>query len=341
MCALNKQQLNSDLLTWFRAEKRKLPWRETTDPYKIWMSEVMLQQTQVKTVVPYFNHFVSKYPTIDDIANEEEVNLLKDWEGLGYYNRIRNFHQATKEVQEKYNSIVPEDPNSFQSLRGVGPYIQGAVMSIAYNHKIAAVDGNVMRVFCRLERYDEDITKAKTVKSIKQNIESWMSDDAGDFNEAMMELGATICTPRAPKCIICPVQSHCKSYQHHDMLQYPVKQKQKPKKDEAYNVFVIQNQHGAFYLLEQEADLLKGMYEFPKFDVDTSLESIEEQLELEFTSQPEYIAQVRHVFTHKTWILEVYLIHTHNSQNHFKNVDTIKRLPMSKGMQKVMTLLDA
>lgn len=338
---MSKAQFNSDLLTWFRASKRQLPWRETSDPFKIWMSEVMLQQTQVKTVIPYYNHFVRKYPSIDAIANEQEENLLKDWEGLGYYNRIRNFHSATQEVQAKYNSIVPEEPHVFQSLRGVGPYIEGAVMSIAFNHKIAAVDGNVMRVFSRLKRFNEDISKQKTVKTIKKDIESWMSDDAGDFNEAMMELGATICTPRAPKCIICPVQSHCKSYQHGDVLDYPVKAKQKQKRDEVYNVFIIQNQHGAFYLVEQVENLLKGMYEFPKFDVDTSLESIEDELDVSFTSQPLYLAQVKHVFTHKTWILEAYIIHSKSMDEHFKSVEEMRMLPMSKGMQKVMALLEA
>ena len=338
---MNKVQLNKDLLEWFRASKRQLPWRETSDPFKIWMSEVMLQQTQVKTVIPYYNHFVRKYPTIDAVANAEEVSLLKDWEGLGYYNRIRNFHFASKEVQAKYNSIVPEDPQEFQSLRGVGPYIEGAVMSIAFNHKIAAVDGNVMRVYSRLHRYGEDISKQKTIKAIKADIESWMSDDAGDFNEAMMELGAMICTPKAPKCIICPIKSYCVGYEHNEVLNYPVKAKQKPKKEKIYNVFIIQNQHGDFYLVEQKDDLLKGMYEFPKYDIDTSIENIEEALNVEFTSQPIYLSQVKHVFTHKTWILEAYIIHTNDSNEHFKSIDEIQSLPMSKGMQKVLVLLDA
>ena len=337
---MNKVQLNKDLLSWFRSSKRQLPWRETRDPYKIWMSEVMLQQTQVKTVIPYYNHFVQKYPTIDALANTEEVNLLKDWEGLGYYNRIRNFHFATKEVQAKYNSIVPEEPHEFQSLRGVGPYIEGAVMSIAFNHKIAAVDGNVMRVYSRLNRYGEDISKQKTVKSIKRDIETWMSDDAGDFNEAMMELGATICTPRSPKCILCPLKAHCESFEHNDVLNYPVKAKQKPKKETVYNVFIIQNQDEDFYLVEQSEDLLKGMYEFPKYDVDTSMENIEDGLNIEFTSQPTYLSQVKHVFTHKTWTLEVYMIHTNHTNEHFKSADKIQKLPMSKGMQKVMALLE-
>lgn len=337
---MNKEQLNEQLLSWFRSSKRQLPWRETSDPFKIWMSEVMLQQTQVKTVIPYYNHFISKYPTIDDIANEKEEVLLKDWEGLGYYNRIRNFHFATKEVQAKYNSIVPEDPHEFQSLRGVGPYIEGAVMSIAFNHKIAAVDGNVMRVYSRLERFDEDISKQKTVKAIKRDIESWMSEDAGDFNEAMMELGATICTPRAPKCIICPIKEHCESYKHGDVMKYPVKSKQKPKTEEVYNVFLIRNQHDAFYLVEQEENLLKGMYEFPKFDVDTSIETIEDELGLEFTGSPMYVSQVKHVFTHKTWILEVYILHANSTDAHFHSADKMRALPMSKGMQKVMASLE-
>lgn len=337
---MNKQQFNSALLTWFYENKRKLPWRETSDPYKIWLSEVMLQQTQVKTVIPYYNHFIDKYPTLDDIANADSTDLLKDWEGLGYYNRIRNFNAATQEVQAKYNSIVPDTPHVFQTLKGVGPYIQGAVMSIAFNHKIAAVDGNVMRVYSRIEMYGEDISKQKTVKFIKQDIESWMSDASGDFNEAMMELGATICTPKAPKCIICPVKDYCKSFKTGTVMDYPVKAKARPKREKSYNVFIIQNKDGALYLEEQGADLLKGMYEFPKFDVDTSLDNVAESLGVSLDSDLNYLGEVKHVFTHKTWLLEVYLIYSNSHHNAFKSLSELSDLPMSKGMQKVFELID-
>lgn len=337
---MSNQQFNSALLTWFYEHKRELPWRETSDPYKIWLSEVMLQQTQVKTVIPYYKHFLNKYPTLDDLADAETQNLLKDWEGLGYYNRIRNFHFATQEVKERYNSIVPDTPHVFQTLKGVGPYIQGAVMSIAFNHKIAAVDGNVMRVYSRIKSYGEDISKQKTVKFIKQDIETWMDDAAGDFNEAMMELGATICTPKAPKCIICPVKDYCRSYADGTVMEYPVKAKARLKREQTYNVYIVQNKDGAFYLTEQEEDLLKGMYEFPKFDIDTSLDNVAEALDVTLDSEATYLGEVKHVFTHKTWLLEVYLIYSNSSHDSFKSLSDIQDLPMSKGMQKVFDLID-
>lgn len=230
-----RTKFNDTLLNWYQANKRQLPWRETSDPFKIWLSEVMLQQTQVITVIPYFEKFITKYKDIDALANADEEALLKDWEGLGYYNRIRNFHHAVKEVQEKYDSKVPSKPEEFFSLKGVGPYIGGAVQSIAFNNQLAAVDGNVLRVMTRLNRDSRDTTKVSVQKDIKNFIESDMPLEAGDFNQALMELGATICTPRTPKCVVCPVREHCEAFKKGEVMNYPVKKKAKKKAEYYYN----------------------------------------------------------------------------------------------------------
>lgn len=336
---LNYKLFNESLLDWYYEVRRDLPWRETSDPYKIWLSEVMLQQTQVKTVIPYYNKFIKKYPTLDSIANENSESLLKEWEGLGYYNRIRNFHEAVKEVQSTYQSEVPNQPETFFTLKGVGPYIGGAVQSIAFNHKIAAVDGNVLRVMTRLTEDSRDISKQKTISSIKAHIETFMPDDAGNFNQAMMELGATVCTPRAPKCITCPVQAHCESFKNNTVNLYPFKKKAKAKKELYFNVYLILNDQNAIYLYKETKDLLQGMYKFPKFDVDTNVETIEDKLHIEL-SQPQFLGEEKHIFTHKVWYMNIYVVHTTSTNDHFVPLNEVRELPMSVAMQKVYKYID-
>lgn len=209
---LEINEFKHDLLKWFDENQRQMPWRETKNPYYIWLSEVMLQQTQVNTVRPYYNAFIERFPTIEALSTTNEEDVLKYWEGLGYYSRVRNFHEAVKEVHNKYNGKVPDDPESFQSLKGVGPYTNAAVMSIVHNHPLPAVDGNVLRVWSRLTCNDADIAQPKTKKLFEKELQPFVETKSGDFNQAMMELGATICTPKKPICILCPVQKHCEAF---------------------------------------------------------------------------------------------------------------------------------
>ena len=340
MNVLNYKSFNESLLSWYYEVRRDLPWRQTNDPYKIWLSEVMLQQTQVKTVIPYYNRFIDKYPTLDSIADESSENLLKEWEGLGYYNRIRNFHEAVKEVKSSYHSKVPNTPNEFLKLKGVGPYIGGAVQSIAFNHRVAAVDGNVLRVMTRLTEDDRDISKQKTITSIKEHIETFMPIFAGDFNQAMMELGATVCTPRIPKCVTCPVQSHCESFKNNTVNQYPFKKKSKAKKEFYYNIYLILNDNNEVYLYKETEDLLQGMYKFPKYDIDTSIENIEAKLNLTLSSLTEPIGEEKHVFTHKVLYMNIYVVYTKDKNDHFVPLSSVRDLPMSVAMQKVYKYID-
>ncbi|WP_020006157.1 A/G-specific adenine glycosylase [Salinicoccus albus] len=328
-------EFNNNLLDWYQANRRDLPWRRTNDPYKIWLSEVMLQQTQVTTVIPYYNKFITKYPTLDDLAGAPEETLLKDWEGLGYYNRIRNFHAAVNEVKNSYNSKVPENPDDFFSLKGVGPYIGGAVLSIAFNNLAAAVDGNVLRVMSRLNMDYRDTTKQSVQKSIKRDIESKMPLEAGDFNQALMELGATICTPKTPKCIMCPVQAHCEAYINGNVSELPVKKKQKQKAEKYYNVYFIVNDKEEVLLQKQQGTLLKGMYELPKYDVDTSIETIEETLGLSLDHPNIHAGTEKHVFTHQIWYMEGYILYTKDDHEDFIPEKEVDKLPMSKAMRKL------
>lgn len=193
---IETKQFKDDLLNWFHKNKRQMPWRETSNPYYIWLSEVMLQQTQVNTVRPYYKAFIERFPTIESLSEANEEDVLKYWEGLGYYSRVRNFQEAVKEVHHSYHGVVPDNPDDFKKLKGVGPYTNAAVMSIVHNHPIPAVDGNVLRVWSRLTGNDSDIAAPKTKKLYEDELQPFVEEHSGDFNQAMMELGATICTPK-------------------------------------------------------------------------------------------------------------------------------------------------
>lgn len=294
------------LLDWFYNNKREMPWRETKDPYKIWLSEVMLQQTQVNTVRPYYSKFIERFPDIKTLAHAEIDEVSKYWEGLGYYSRIRNFHSAVREVHDTYNGVVPSDPKTFLKLKGVGPYTQGAVMSIAFNQKVPAVDGNVYRVFSRLDNDDFDISKLAARRHFEQKVMQVMPDAAGDFNEALMELGATVCTPKAPLCLFCPVMSHCESYEIGNVTDRPVKLKKIKKQTEHYKVLVIEKDDKIYIERRPDSGLLQSMWQFPMFHIDTHSDTIEEELNMALHIESTPFMSLKHQFTHLTWHMDVY-----------------------------------
>lgn len=306
----HKTTFSKDLLNWFKQNKRQMPWRETKDPYKIWLSEVMLQQTQVNTVRAYYTRFIERFPNIDILAETPIEDVAKYWEGLGYYSRIRNFHQAIRDVKEHYNSEVPNDPTTFLSLKGVGPYTQGAVMSIAFNHPLPAVDGNVYRVFARLDNDHFDISNSKARRHFESKVMEVMPEAAGDFNEALMELGATVCTPKAPLCMLCPVQSHCEAFEEGSVLNLPVKLKKVKKTVQQYKVLIIQKDGQIIIEQRPETGLLASMWQFPMFEIDTHVSDIEEKMDMSLFIEDTPIVKTKHQFTHLEWQLEVYIAHT-------------------------------
>ncbi len=317
------ESFQDDLLAWYHHEKRDLPWRESTDPYRVWVSEIMLQQTQVVTVVPYFNRFMEWFPTIEDLANAEEDKLLKAWEGLGYYSRVRNMQHAAKEMVETFDGKMPQTIEDILSLKGIGPYTGGAIGSIAFSLPEPAIDGNVMRVYSRLFCLSDDIALPKTRKVFDKYVRETMSQtEPGDFNQALMDLGATICTPTKPSCETCPIKHYCEARKTDTASSYPVKKKKEKAKPLYYVAEVIRNKTGAFLLEKRPEDgLLSNMWTFPMRDVTKEdygrlvayYDSVEKK-ELQVAEQlslyeeekidikeKQFLGIVTHIFSHRKW----------------------------------------
>ncbi|SDK33981.1 A/G-specific adenine glycosylase [Sediminibacillus albus] len=307
----NKDSFQADLISWFNKEQRQLPWREDKDPYKIWVSEIMLQQTKVDTVIPYFARFIERFPTLNDLAAAEEQDVLKAWEGLGYYSRARNLQTAVKEVAASYDSKVPEDPKALGSLKGVGPYTKGAILSIAYDQPEPAVDGNVMRVLSRVLMIDEDIAKQKTRRIFEECVQEIISpNNPSAFNQGLMELGALICTPSSPSCLLCPVRQHCKAYAEGVQQDLPIKSKSKKQKKVEYFAFIVKDQTGR-YLIEQrpEKGLLANLWQFPmapfaETDEEHAAGWFEQVYGLKITINGK-VDDIKHVFSHLIWDVTV------------------------------------
>ncbi|GAA0370109.1 A/G-specific adenine glycosylase [Bacillus horti] len=309
-------QFQDALLSWFERNMRDLPWRKDRDPYKIWVSEIMLQQTQVDTVIPYFNRFMERFPSLEALAEAPEDDVLKHWEGLGYYSRARNLQTAVKEVQEQYGGKVPDEPNEIAKLKGVGPYTAGAILSIAYGKPEPAVDGNVMRVFSRIFAIQEDIQKPKTRKLFEELIRGLIPENSTSyFNQGIMELGALICRPKSPQCMFCPVIEMCQGRSLGIEQELPVKQKKKKPKLKKMVAGVVLANNMVFIRQRPETGLLAKLYEFPnlEWEADAELE-ISKYLYQTYDFQTETSARyehVQHTFSHLIWditVLELNLV---------------------------------
>jgi A/G-specific adenine glycosylase len=345
------QQFRQSLVEWFHEEKRDLPWRQTNDPYKIWVSEVMLQQTRVDTVIPYYQRFIDKYPTIESLANADEEELLKMWEGLGYYSRARNLQAGVKEVVEKYGGTVPNNRHDLQRLKGVGPYTAGAILSIAYNLPEHAVDGNVMRVLSRVLHIKEDISLVKTRKIFEEAVEQLIHPEyPGDFNQALMDLGAMICTPSSPKCLLCPVREYCLGFMEGDAEQLPIKTKKTKEKHEFYDVYIAVNDGKVLFEKRPEEGLLANMWQFPMMLKGKSSEDTKKQFELKYNVEIKNIIEEdffeqKHIFSHLIWNLRCHLVDiTENGElpefAHYVTLKEIEGLPLPVPMVKIVNILN-
>ncbi|MBL7565917.1 A/G-specific adenine glycosylase [Staphylococcus saccharolyticus] len=297
-----------NIVDWFDKNQRDMPWRETTNPYYIWLSEVMLQQTQVNTVVDYYHKFITRFPSIKSLSDANEDDVLKYWEGLGYYSRVRNFHTAIKEVNHKHGGEVPTDPEIFKKLKGVGPYTLAAVMSIAFNHPLATVDGNVFRVWSRLNNDFRDTKLQTTRKAYETELKPYVQDNSGTFNQAMMELGALICTPKSPLCLFCPVQDHCEAFHNRTTQELPVKTKNIKKRTLNQKVFLIRNDEGKYLLEKRKDKLLNGMWQFPMREASVADNKITKDIGIKIETIKTPIFELRHQFTHMTWNIKVYSV---------------------------------
>ena len=257
------------LLRWYDAHRRDLPWRlksgsgETLDPYLVLVSEAMLQQTQVATVIPYFQRFIGRFPTIQSLAEADEQDVLRMWQGLGYYSRARNLHAAARRIVIEHRGVLPRTADELRALPGVGRYTAGAVASIAFDCRAPIVDGNVARVICRLDRIARDPREREVLELLWRRAEQILPNvRCGDFNSALMELGATVCTPRSPKCLICPVREHCEAQAAGLQEQIPPPRKSKPTPLLRRDVFCIRD--GEKWLIEQRPAKGRwaGMWQF-------------------------------------------------------------------------------
>lgn len=335
------------LLEWYYINHRTLPWRETKDPYKIWISEIMLQQTQVDTVIAYYNRFIDNLSTVEDLAMAGEEQVLKLWEGLGYYSRAKNLMKCAKVIVDDYQGVFPQEYDQLIKLPGIGPYTAGAVMSIAFNIRRPAVDGNVMRVISRHFNITNDISLGKSKSIFENQVKQLIPEDASSFNQALMELGALICLPKTPKCEICPVRKTCFAFINGIQMQLPVKSKKiKQKKEKiAFAYFELE---GKIIMLKGAVNgLLPGLWTFPLVEIE-KWEDVEKNLGKLLIQEYgvrltkiHLLSEAKHVFTHKIWEMKLFEVsgsieRVMETENSWIKLDDVDSLAKSKAIQKLL-----
>ena len=319
------------LLAWYDENKRDLPWRRSKNPYHIWVSEIMLQQTRVDTVISYYERFLEWFPTVESLASAPEERLLKAWEGLGYYSRVRNMQIAAQQIMSEFEGKFPSTYEGISSLKGIGPYTAGAISSIAFKLPQPAVDGNVMRVLARLFEVNHDIGNPSNRKIFQAMMEILIDPERpGDFNQALMDLGSDIEAPVNPRPQDSPVKDFSAAYQHGTMDRYPIKAPKKKPIPIYLKALVVQNSQGQFLLEKNESEkLLAGFWHFPLIEVDefsdqtqnldlfsqvaepilelgpSPQESFEQDYDLEVDWQDLRFEEVKHVFSHRKWHIQI------------------------------------
>ena len=306
-------------MPWFDAHKRDLPWRRTRDPYRIWVSEIMLQQTQVETVREPYRRFLARFPDLPSLAQAPLDDVLSEWSGLGYYRRARLLHRAAQVVWEEHDGVVPRDPEAFLALPGVGRYTAGAVLSIAFDLPRPILDGNVIRVFTRLLRLDADPRGSAAQKTLWALAEEVLPEArAGDFNQSLMELGATVCRPTSPGCPVCPVSAVCAAYAEGDMERFP-RPKVKVAPPETQRVAVLLERGDGRFLVVQRPDegLLAGLWELPAEDLEgREAEEVARGLarRLGVRAKVARRGEAEHRFSHRLWKVRTYAAQTRTTK---------------------------
>ena len=355
------------LLAWYDENKRDLPWRRSKNPYHIWVSEIMLQQTRVDTVIPYYERFLDWFPTVESLANAAEERLLKAWEGLGYYSRVRNMQTAAQQIMEDFDGEFPSTYEGISSLKGIGPYTAGAISSIAFNIPQPAVDGNVMRVLARLFEVNHDIGNPSNRKLFQAMMEVLIDPDRpGDFNQALMDLGSDIEAPVNPRPQESPVKDFSAAYQHGTMDRYPIKAPKKKPIPIYLKALVVQNSQGQFLLEKNESEkLLAGFWHFPLIEVDdfsdqtqdldlfsqvaepilqlgpSPKESFEQDYDLEVDWQDLRFEEVKHVFSHRKWHIQIIAGQVTKTQEYvdrevlWLSPEEFSNYPLAKPQQKI------
>lgn len=301
-------QITASLLAWYDRSARVLPWRGFHDAYRTWVSEAMLQQTRVETVLSYYPRFLDRFPSLPSLAEATEAEVLKAWEGLGYYSRARNLWKGAKQVMAEYGGILPSDPEKLRSICGIGPYSAGAIASIAYDIPVPAVDGNVIRVLSRLYGIRTDALEKNTRRRIEHLAARMVPPERpGDHNQAVMDLGATVCVPGTPDCSRCPLSDFCDAFHTGDAPDLPVLPRAKPQKIIPCTVLLIRSS-GRVLMRRRTERLLQGLWCFPMFEGEFTPESlrllIRNKLQLP-TGPLADVGTARHVFTHQIWQMRI------------------------------------
>ena len=294
------------LISWYSIAKRDLPWRNTKDPYKIWLSEIILQQTRIEQGMPYYNRFVEHYPTVGDLAKADQQEVLKLWEGLGYYSRARNLHATAIYISEELDGKFPENYVGLLKLKGVGPYTAAAIASFAYEEPVPVIDGNVFRFAARYFGIEKDIADAKNRKYFEQILTQVISQEKpGEFNQAIMEFGATMCTPSKPLCQECPFASSCHAYAHDLQSVLPVKTK-KTKVKELFIHYFLYQYKGQTLMKQRDESIWNGLFEFHSLVKESKNETevILNQIPLAETSEvKDVVGPIKHLLSHrKLWV---------------------------------------
>lgn len=306
------QALPELIVKWYAQNKRDLPWRKNREPYAVWLSEIMLQQTRVEAVKSYYERFLAELPTIGELAAASEEKLYKLWEGLGYYSRARNLQKAADMVMREYGGIFPQEYEQILRLPGIGPYTAGAIASICFDAPVPAVDGNVLRVIARIEGLAEDVSLPAAKKGIAAALARiYPQSNRGDFTQGLMELGATVCVPGGrPKCEACPVKDICKAFRSGATGEIPLKKPSKARRREDITVLALLHNGKLAIRKRGEGSLLAGLWEFPNYTGKlTRKQAI--SLAADWGAEPEKIAKAAektHIFTHIEWRMQFYLV---------------------------------
>ncbi len=340
-------RITAALLAWYDRCARVLPWRGFHDAYRTWVSEAMLQQTRVETVLSYYPRFLERFPTLASLAEAPEADVLKAWEGLGYYSRARNLWKGAKQVMDQYGGVLPRDPQELRKICGIGPYSAGAIASIAFDVPVPAVDGNVIRVISRLYGIRTDALETETRRRIESLAAALVpADRPGDHNQAVMDLGATVCVPGTPDCGRCPLSDFCDACRAGDAADLPVLPKAKPQKNIPYAVLLIRSGDRVLMRLRTEK-LLQGLWCFPMIEGDFTPEALEAQIrkKLRLSVAPLSDAgSARHVFTHQVWRMRLYETDAEASASapegyEFIPLGRLKDLPLPVAMNAALAVL--
>ncbi len=365
-CAMGERYDNVDevaeavrnrLLPWFAVHQRQMPWRTRRTPYRVWISELMLQQTRVDQATPYFNRFMRRFPTLKALAGASQEEVLKLWEGLGYYSRARNLHKAAQIIAADFKGRFPRDPAAIRSLPGIGDYTAAAIGSLAYNLDMAVVDGNVVRVLSRLFAFAGDTRLQASRAELQQMADRLLvQGQAGNYNEAMMELGATLCLPRKPRCDDCPLVETCSGFRSGDPARFPAKPPPKKLPHIVVGAGVVTNRKGEVLIAQRrDQDMLGGLWEFPggkQEPGETIRECIVRELKEELgivVETGEFLATVRHTYSHFSMEMHTYFARIRSGRPrslHCKDyrwicIAQLRDFPYSKADLKIIEALES